>query len=108
MISNSPCDQDAARRTLGLESSRYVDAVAMKVRTISDHIAEVDASAKSDRPIGSVGAIVVGYLPLNADCTAHGPVDAIEHDEQRVACRLKDAATVFVDRGVDQRTADSL
>jgi hypothetical protein len=34
--------------------------------------------------------------------TSHRPINAIEYDEERVASCLKDPATVFVDRGIDE------
>ena len=44
----------------------------------------------------------MGDLLLHLHGTAHRPVDAIEHDEQRVAAGIDDPAAVLLDRGVDE------
>ena len=97
----------SAWRTLGLEPGRHIHAVAMQVRAIGDHVADVDADPKPDGPIGRLIAIVVRHLLLHFDRAAHRPVDAVEHDEQRVAAGLNDPPAMLVDRWVDQSVAES-
>ena len=46
-------------------------------------------------------------LLLYLHSTAHGPVNAVEHDEQRIATGLDDPAAVLFDRWVDQVRAES-
>ena len=81
VVAHRPCDQDAAGNTFGLKSRGNIDAVTVQVRAIGDHIAKVDADTKSDDLIRWVVAIMMAYLPLNANRAAHCPVNAVEHDE---------------------------
>jgi hypothetical protein len=96
----------AARRALGLEPGRHIYPVAMQVGAIGKHVANVDADTKSDGAIGRLIAIVVRHPFLHVDSAAHSPVDAVEHDEQRIASGLNDPAAMLVDRWVDQNTAE--
>ena len=79
----------------------------MKVSSVSNHVADVDADTKPDGPVEGMIAIMVGHPLLNLDRAAHSPVDAIEHSEQRVAPGLNNLPTVFFDRWVDQSAADA-
>ena len=47
------------------------------------------------------------YLLLHLEGTTHGTVDAVEHDEQRVAAGLNDRATMLLDRRVDEIATES-
>ena len=57
---------------------------------------------KRMRPIRRLVAIMDRHLLLHLHGTAHRPVDAVEHDQQRVAAGLDDPAAVLLDRRVDQ------
>jgi hypothetical protein len=52
-------------------------------------------------------AIVIRHVLLHPDRAAHGAVDAVENDKQRVPARLNDLPAVLVDRWVDQGVAES-
>jgi hypothetical protein len=80
----------------------------MQIHTIGNHIANVYADPKSDSPIGGLIAIVLRHLLLDSDRAAHGSFNAVEHDEQRVACGLNDPPAVLGDRPVDQSAAKRL
>jgi hypothetical protein len=90
---------------LGLQPHRRIHAVAMQVCPIGNHIANVYANPKPDSPIERLIAIVVGHLLLDSDRAAHGSFDAVEHDEQRVACGLNGPPAMLGDRRVDQSLA---
>jgi hypothetical protein len=101
MVADGARNTYPARWTLGLEPGRDIHALAMQVRTIGNYVTDVDANAKPDGLIGGMIAIVTGHLLLHFDRAAHCPVDAIEHDEQRIASGLNDPPTMLVDRWID-------
>ena len=107
MIAHRSRDADAARRTLGLESCRHIHHIAVDVSAIGNHIAHVDADAEADGPIRRLVAIVDGHLLLHLHGTAHRSINAIEHDEQRIAPRVDDPAAMLLDRRVDQVSTQS-
>ena len=107
MIAHRSRDADAARRTLGLKSGRHIHHIAVDISAIWNHIADVDADAKADRPIGRLVAIVGGHLLLHLHRTAHRSINAVEHDEQGIASRVDDPAAMLVDGWVDQSAAKS-
>ena len=95
MVAHRSRDTDAARRTLGLESCRDIHDIAVDVSAIWDHIADVDADTKADGPVQRLIAIEQGDLLLNGNGTAHGTIDAVEDDQQRIAGSLGNSATMF-------------
>ena len=107
MVAHRPRDADATRRTLGLKSLRHIHHLAMQIGAIRNRIADIDADAKADGPIGGMVTIIGGHLLLHLHGTAHRAVDAVEHDEQGVASGLNDPAAMLVDRRVDQSAAES-
>ena len=102
MIAHRSRDADAARRTLGLKSGRHIHDIAVDISAIWNHIANVDADAEADCPIRRLVAIVGRHLLLHLHGTAHRSIDAVEHDEQRVAPGVDDPAAMLVDGRVDQ------
>ena len=98
-------DTDAARRTLSLKSGRDIHHISVDVSAIRDHIADVDADTKADSSIGGLVTVVDRYLLLNLHGTAHRSVDAVEHNEQRIAARLDDPAAMLINRGIDNLSA---
>ena len=64
----------------------------MQVGAVRNRIADIDPDAKADGPIGRVANIMVGNLLLHLDRAAHGSIDAVEHDQQRVASGLNQSA----------------
>src|SRR3954466_9698293 len=82
MVTHGAGDAYSARRTFGLKPGCHIHAVAMQICAFGNHVADVDANSKPNELVGELIAIVVGHLLLHFDRTLHGPVDAIEHDEQ--------------------------
>ncbi len=101
MIAHRPRDADAARRAFGLEPGRHIHRVAMQVGSVGNRVADIDPDAKADGPIGRVVIIMVRNLLLHLHGAAHCSVDAVEHDQQRVAAGLNDPAAMLRDRRVD-------
>jgi hypothetical protein len=102
MITDRPRHADATRRAFGLEPRRDVDCVAVKIGSIWNGVAKVDPDPKADSPIRRLVAIMDGHLLLHLHGTSHRPIDAVEHDEQRVTAGLRDPAAVFLDRWINQ------
>jgi hypothetical protein len=107
VVAHGTRDTDPTRRTFGLEPGRHVYTVAMKIGTVSDYVANVDANSKPDHAITRLIAIRIRHLLLYLDRAARCPVDAVEDDEQRVAPGLNDPAAMLVDRWIDQCTAEA-
>ena len=102
MVAHRPRDADATRRTFGLEPRRHIHRVAMQISSIGNRVANVDPDAKADGSIGRLVAVMDRNLLLHLHGAAHRSVDAVEHDEQRVAAGLDDPAAMLLDRRVDQ------
>ena len=102
MIPHGARDANAPGRTLGLQPGCHVDAIAVKIGAVGDHVGDVDADTKTDAPIRRLVAVMDWHLLLHLDGTAHGAVDAVEYDQQRIAPGLDDPAAMLADRGIDQ------
>ena len=94
-------DADATGRTFGLKPCRYIYDIAMQISPVCDRIANVDSDTKADSPFRRLVAVIVGHLLLHLHGTAHRPVDAIEHDEQRIAAGLNNPSAMLLDCWVD-------
>src|SRR6516162_5059367 len=101
MISHRSRHADSAGRALGLEAGRNVYRLSVQVCTVRNRIADVDADAKPNGSISGLVAIVDRDLFLDLNGTAHRPVDAVKHYQQRISACLNDPATVLVDGWVD-------
>ena len=106
MIAHCSRDADAAGRTFGLKPRRDIHHFAVDITAIWNHIANIDADAKPDRPIGGLIAIMGGDLLLYLHGTAYCPVHAIEYNEQGVTSRIDDSTAMLVDSRVYQSTAE--
>jgi hypothetical protein len=107
MIANWSRNADTTRRALGLESRSYVDRVTVQVSPIGNRIAYVDSHAEADGSIRGQVAVMHRNLLLHFHGTAHGSVDAVEHNKEGVTASLDDPAAVLLDRGIDQVLAQS-
>ena len=79
-------DADPARRRHPLEPGRDVDAVAVDVVAVDDHVAEVDAEAKLDALILGFQVLrIVSDAPLDLDRAPlpHRPRSANSHQGRR-------------------------
>ena len=103
VIANAARYADSADRTCRFEPCSDVDAIAMQVRAIWNHITDVDAYSEADAPIRRLVAVVHPNLLLHLDRTSHRAIDAVERDQQRVAAGLHHSSAALPDRRVDQR-----
>src|SRR5207248_440131 len=69
-----------------------VDAVAIEVVALDDHVTEVDADAQLDAAVGRDTGVVLGDRLLHFDRAAHRIDDAGKFHQQVVAGGLDDAA----------------
>ena len=83
-----PRDQDATSRRFRLQPGSYVDAVAVKIVTIDDQVAQVQAHAEDQRSIGRLVAVGLGHGLLKLDAGAHRIDSAGELDQGTVAGQL--------------------
>ena len=82
MVAHGARDADAAYRALRLQPGGDVHAVAVKIRAMRDHVADVDANAEANAPVRRLIAIVYRHLLLHLDRAAYRAVDAVERDKQ--------------------------
>ena len=69
-------DEHAARIGEGFDPCRDVDAVAIEVVALDDHIAEIDADAQFDAIVRSDTGVSLGHRLLHLDLAAHRIDDA--------------------------------
>ena len=67
-----------------------------------NHVADVDADAEADAPVGRLIAVIDRHLLLDLYRAAHCAIDAVERHQQQVAAGLHHSAAVLADRRVDQ------
>ena len=85
---------------IGLEARRDIDPVAEDVVLVDDDVAEIDADAEIDAPLGRHVGVAGGHLALHLDRATNRIDHARELAEQTVARRMDDAAAVLLDFGV--------
>ena len=95
-------NHDAAGLGERLQPRGHVDAVAINIVVVADDVADVDADAELDAPIGWHIGIAFGHAALDFDGAAHSIDDADEFHQHAVAGGLDDAAPVLGDLGIDQ------
>ena len=105
MIAHGARDADEPRRTFRLQPCRDDHAVAVQVGAVGDRVADVDPDAKADAAIVGVARVVGRHLLLHVHGTAHRALDAVEHDQQRIAAGLHHTAAILRDRRVDHLVA---
>ena len=76
------------------------DAVAEDVVLVDHDVAEIDADAEIDAPLGWHFGVARGHLALYLDRATNRIDHARELAEQTVARRVDNAATMFLDLGV--------
>ena len=92
----------------GFDPSGDVDAVAIKVVALDDHIAEIDADAQFDAVARRDIRVPLGHRLLHRDRAAHRIYDAGKFHQQTVAGGLDDAPVMGGDLRIDQLAADRL
>jgi hypothetical protein len=85
-----------------------VDAVAIEVVALDDHVAEIDADAQFDAVVRPDTRVPLGHRQLHFDRAAHRVDDAGKFHQQAVAGGLYDAAVVFGDLQIKEIAAQRL
>ena len=94
-------DADAAWFGERFKPRGDVDAVAVEVVALHDHVAEIDADAQHDRRLGGALIRCVLRRALHRQGAVHGIDDACEFDDGAIADQLHDPAFVGGDRRVE-------
>ena len=102
MVTHLSRNTDKARRTFGLKPCRDIHHITVDISAIWNHIADIDADAEADGSIRGLVNIVSGDLLLNLQGTAYRSVDAVEHDEQRIAPGVDNPSAMLRYCRVDQ------
>ena len=102
MVADGARDADAARRGQPLQPCRDVDAVAVNVAAVGDHVAEIDPDAKAQAPLLGEVQIAVGHRALNFAGAAHRVDHAGKLRQHAVAGGLDDAAVTLADLRIQQ------
>jgi hypothetical protein len=99
VVIGGPGDQDAARLGDAFEPRRYVDAVAIEITALDNHVTQIDTDAQHDAPLLGLIAVRGGHALLEIDRALHGVDSAGELHQHAVAGNLKDAALMLGDQG---------
>jgi hypothetical protein len=86
----------------------HVDAVAIKVVALDDHVAEIDADAPFDAIVRRDTRVTLGHYLLHLDGAAHRIDDTGKFHQQPVTGGLDDAAVVLGDLWLDELMAQCL
>jgi len=105
VIVNGTGDEHPAGIGQRLYASGDIDAIAVEVVALDDHIAEIDADAQLDAAVRPDSGIALGHRLLHRDRAAHRVDDAGELDQQAVAGRLDDPAVVLGDLRIEELSA---
>jgi hypothetical protein len=87
-------DRDAAGIGELLQSVGDVDAVAMDVVALDDHVAEIDAHAVDEALVSRDSRVALGLAALGLDRAAFGIHHAMELDQQGITHGLHQAAVM--------------
>jgi hypothetical protein len=108
VVMNRVGDEHPAGIGQRLDPGGDVDAVAVEVVALDDHVAEIDADAQFDAVGRRDAAVALGHRLLHRDRAAHRIDDAGELDQQAVAGGLDDAALVLGDLRIEELAAQRL
>ena len=101
-------DEHPAGIGQGLDPRGDIDAVAIEVVALDDHVAEIDADAQFDAAVRRDTGVPLGHRLLHRDRAAHRIDDAGKLHQQAVAGGLDDAAPVLGDFRIEKLTAQRL
>ena len=90
-------DADTARFRQPLQPCRDIDAVAIDVVAVDDHVAEIDTDAENDALVLGDTGIAVDHRPLDLARAPDCIDDARKFHQHAVACGLDDAAVMLAD-----------
>src|SRR6516162_5727824 len=106
LVAHHPADTDFSWLGESFEAGGDVDAVAVDIALIEDHVAQIDADAELDPLLRRHMRVALGHPSPYLDGAAHRIDDAGEFDEQPVAGGLDDAASMVFDLGVPPLAPD--
>ena len=98
-------DEHPAGIGQGFDPRGDVDAVAIEVVALDDHVAEIDADAQFDAAVRRDTGVPLGHRLLHRDRAAHRIDDAGKFHQQAVAGGLDDAAVVLGDLRIEKLAA---
>ena len=101
MVVGRAGDDDAARPRQRLQAVGDVDAVAVDVVALDDHVAEIDGDAELQPLVGRRAGVQLAFRALDVDGAAQGVDDALELHQDAVAHRLDEAAVMRGDLGLE-------
>jgi hypothetical protein len=108
LIVNRIGDEHPAGIGQGFDPCRDVDAVAIEVVALDDHVAEIDADAQFDAVVRRDAGVPLGHRLLHLDRAAHCIDDARKFHQHAVAGGLDNAAAVLGDLRIDKLAAQRL
>ena len=92
-------DADPARLRKLFKTCSDIDAIAMDVLVLDDHIAKVDTNAKNYLPVVGFSVLPHRHAVLDFRRALKRIDDAAELDEKSISHRLDESAPVFVNGG---------
>jgi hypothetical protein len=92
----------------GFDPCGDVDAIAIEVVVLDDHVAKIDADAQFDAGVSTDAGVPLGHRLLHRDGAAHRINDARKLDQHAVAGGLDDAAAMLGYLRVDELMAQCL
>src|SRR5262249_51122466 len=94
---------NGSRLRNALQARRDVDAIPHQVAVaFLDDVAEMDADAKFDAPLGRHSGVALDHRVLNLDAAPNGVDDTAKFHKDSIAGALHDASVVDGDRRIDQ------
>ena len=85
-----------------MNSCGNVNRVPVQISPVCDCVAYVDPNTEADSSISRLLAVVDRNSLLHLHRAAYRPIDAVEHNQQRIAPSLDDPATMLLYGGVYQ------
>jgi hypothetical protein len=102
LVAHHTADTDATGIGQGFEPCCDINTVAVNITPVFDDVAKIDPHAELNAAVERHVGVSLRHLPLHFDSATHRVDDTGKLDEQAVACRLHDAAVMFLDFGVGQ------
>ncbi len=94
-------ETETARLGEPFQSGRHIDAIAVEVLPLDDHVTQIDTDTKDDPSLGRDVPVALDHALLYRQSAGHGVDDTGEFDQGAVAHELHDAPPLGRDRGVD-------
>jgi hypothetical protein len=108
VVADRARDADAARFGQPIQPRGDIDAVAVDVIAIDNHVAEIDADAEDDALILGDTRIAVDHRPLDFGRAADCVDDARKFHQHAVAGGFDDASVMLSDFRIDELAAMGL